>query len=568
MVAERPSEKIYRQIEQSADFYQPAVYELLKFYHALELQDEPLDGQFIPLTTVQPWEQEKVLMFAVGLIPPSTNVTGRLLDRSASIGGLFGDAIVPADEAEAFGIEEVRQFSGPPYGSIVEPSPREQRRSESRINSIHESVQPLARALIEAAAREGISLVVNSGFRSIAEQDRLYAKGRTTKGGIVTGVKGGGSWHNFGLAFDVAMVSPGPKPPKGTRSWPPGKEEWRIIGGIGESLGMKWGGSFSNLWDPGHFEYHPGITKKQALEENKRPAIPNVPLPIGDVAAPTPEWPSVGSSNAREASKTASQLASTTLSGEELGKQFQAQQQAMINQMVAAIDQMAKTPPLRLLVNPRSFRVAAEKLISDGNWGRNGPIIEHWGENQDQIEGSGKIAAFYSLDAYEGNSPGLSRTARQFSASYQNLLSLWLIYKNNGGIYFPDPMVPAGSRAKNLSVVGSVYFYYDGIMYIGSFDNFNLNETDTTPFSLEYTFTFTVRAWFILDHLDDPQYNYGTPQDITQTLPTGSDTPPLSGGNNEQISPEVALPFEVEAARETEAAFGEGGEFDIDIGEI
>jgi hypothetical protein len=210
--------------------------------------------------------------------------------------------------------------------------------------------------------------------------------------------------------------------------------------------------------------------------------------------------------------------------------------------MRAALEQMAKTPPLRLLVNPQSFRTSCEKIISDGNWGRNGPVIEHWGDNQDKIEGSGKVAAFYSMDAYNANGPGLGRTARQFSASYQNLLALWLIYKNNGGVWFPDPIVPTGSRAKNLSVVGSVYIYYDEILYIGSFDSFTLTESDTGPHTLEYSFSFTVRAWYLLDHLDDAQYMYGLPN-TTAALPTGAPTTnPLMGGNNPQPSPDVALP--------------------------
>jgi hypothetical protein len=249
----------------------------------------------------------------------------------------------------------------------------------------------------------------------------------------------------------------------------------------------------------------------------------------------------LGSDNASKASKTASQVSNKDLNQTNLGKQFLAQQQATIKLMQAALTQMAQTPPLRLLVNPQSFRTSAEKIISDGNWGRNGPIIEHWGETQDKIEGSGKIAAFYSMDVNDANGPGLSRTARQFSVSYQNLLALWLIYKNNGGIWFPDPIVPTGSRAKNLSVVGSVYVYYDEILYIGSFDSFTLTESEMTPFTLEYSFSFTVRAWYLLDHVDDAQYMYGLPR--SAALPTGAPTTnPLTGGNNPQPSPDVAPP--------------------------
>ena len=109
-----------------------------------------------------------------------------------------------------------------------------------------------------------------------------------------------------------------------------------------------------------------------------------------------------------------------------------------------------------------------------------------------------------------GNDPGLSRMTRNYSASYQNLLSLYLIYRNNGGIWTKDYTsqgVVQGdifTYRTNLAVVGSVYIYYDNIMYVGSFDNFSISESDDSPFSLEYNFSFTVRAWFLLDTQQNP----------------------------------------------------------------
>ena len=51
--------------------------------------------------------------------------------------------------------------------------------------------------------------------------------------------------------------------------------------------------------------------------------------------------------------------------------------------------------------------------------------------------------------------------------------------------------------------MGSIYIYYDNILYIGSFDSFNLTETELAPFTLEYNFSFTVRATYLLDNTDD-----------------------------------------------------------------
>ena len=116
-----------------------------------------------------------------------------------------------------------------------------------------------------------------------------------------------------------------------------------------------------------------------------------------------------------------------------------------------------------------------------------------------------KVAGFYAIDTgggalgSVGNSPGLTRMARNLSLSYQNFLSLYFLYRNNAGIWLPDPTSPQTSQSTNLSLVGSVYIFYDGILYIGSFDSFTITETDMAPFTVEYNFSFTVRAQFLMD---------------------------------------------------------------------
>jgi peptidoglycan L-alanyl-D-glutamate endopeptidase CwlK len=112
----------------------------------------------------------------------------------------------------------------------------------------------LIESLIRAAFEEGIALIVTDAFRSVAEQDRIYAQGRTTPGAIVTQARGGSSWHNYGLAADVAVLAGG-KP-----TWPNDANLWARIGAIGKRLGLQWGGDFSSGPDLPHFELHtPGI---------------------------------------------------------------------------------------------------------------------------------------------------------------------------------------------------------------------------------------------------------------------------------------------------------------------
>jgi hypothetical protein len=107
--------------------------------------------------------------------------------------------------------------------------------------------------------------------------------------------------------------------------------------------------------------------------------------------------------------------------------------------------------------------------------------------------------------------------ARNFSKGYQNFLSLYLLYRNNAGLYLPDLGV---EKRLNLSVVGTVYIYYDNILYLGSFDSFNVTEDDTKPFTLDYTFEFTVRATFLLDNPPD-QYRKDR-QTLADVLPSGN----------------------------------------------
>ena len=78
-------------------------------------------------------------------------------------------------------------------------------RSEKVIATLQPPVRPMARALVQKAALNGIQIRIISGLRSYAEQNALYAQGRTLAGRKVTNARGGYSNHNFGIAFDVGV---------------------------------------------------------------------------------------------------------------------------------------------------------------------------------------------------------------------------------------------------------------------------------------------------------------------------------------------------------------------------
>jgi peptidoglycan LD-endopeptidase CwlK len=118
------------------------------------------------------------------------------------------------------------------------------------LTDLESPVKALAERLVaEAWIRLKVRVIVTHTLREYAEQAHLYAKGRTEPGPIVTKAKPGYSWHNFGLAFDVAFLTE-----EGRITW---TGPWDKLGAIGEELGLVWGGNFKTFQDRPHFEYHP-----------------------------------------------------------------------------------------------------------------------------------------------------------------------------------------------------------------------------------------------------------------------------------------------------------------------
>jgi len=91
----------------------------------------------------------------------------------------------------------------------------------------------------------GIDYLITCTFRRQNEQDALYAQGRTEPGPIVTWTKR--SMHTLRRAFDIVIMENG-KP-----DWDAKNPKWKKAGEIGRSVGLKWGGDFSNP-DMPHFE--------------------------------------------------------------------------------------------------------------------------------------------------------------------------------------------------------------------------------------------------------------------------------------------------------------------------
>jgi peptidoglycan L-alanyl-D-glutamate endopeptidase CwlK len=147
-------------------------------------------------------------------------------------------------------------------------------RSEKNIATLLPEVQPIARALVQKAAFNGIRIKVISGLRTYAEQDELYAQGRTTPGPKVTNAPGGYSNHNFGIAFDVGVFE--------GQKYLSDSVKYKAVGVLGTDLGLDWGGNWTSIVDQPHFQLRPAwsvdLTEEEMLAELRERLAAGTPV--------------------------------------------------------------------------------------------------------------------------------------------------------------------------------------------------------------------------------------------------------------------------------------------------
>lgn len=118
----------------------------------------------------------------------------RFLQRFLKAGGFDVDAIDGLRGAKTNVAIQAFQLESRRIKSILESF---ELRSEQNIETLQIPLQEKARQLLTHLSDAGIHARILSGTRSYAEQDVLYAKGRTAPGAKVTSARGGGSNHNF-----------------------------------------------------------------------------------------------------------------------------------------------------------------------------------------------------------------------------------------------------------------------------------------------------------------------------------------------------------------------------------
>jgi hypothetical protein len=533
---------IYQQVEQDADLYSPEVYyNLLTQNDSLTLNLDLVGDQFIPISDSFNKPDAKRKLFVVGLIPPSATVTGRAIDRSNSVAALQTPPGQPitlnGDQSRDNQVGPGRGPAGAAGGCNGKNVPGVPGSNQGPPVVVSLSPAQLGVAIGQAYTKQFGHPPTQLELATLVSQSLRETKGQWPNnnpgyiGNIPPGSDRLDNAHTFGFVQcnnSVEYYYSYSSPQAGATQF---VQTVYKCGGQA-ALTAAQNGDFQAyaqaLHDGNYFTdsvaHYAGFAQdphslvgQVGDPNNLNPSILPKPIQLTPADSIDPatstNYQQSGSTAAGQA-QTQRAIGSNTNLGNTTttGQKFAQAQRDMVLKTQKLLQDMANTPPLQFLVNPASFKVNNEKVISQGSWTRYGPspVVEHWGDGQDKVEGSGKVAAFMAIDAANDTTgPGLTRTARHYTAAYQNFLSLYQIYRNNAGLNVQDAI---DGNKTNLSMLGSIYIYFDHTMYIGSFDEFTVSEADTAPYTLDYSFTFTVRATFLLDQVADPNHTYGIPR--------------------------------------------------------
>ena len=121
-----------------------------------------------------------------------------------------------------------------------------------------ESFVSFARLAKATAATLGCDSVMIGGNRSYAEQDELYAQGRTKPGSKVTDARGGYSNHNFGIAGDFGVFRG--KAYLDDTDVAMAAKVHKACSVHAAACGLEWGGSWKSFNDLPHYEVETGLT--------------------------------------------------------------------------------------------------------------------------------------------------------------------------------------------------------------------------------------------------------------------------------------------------------------------
>lgn len=122
---------------------------------------------------------------------------------------------------------------------------------------LHPKLQLSAIKWIKECEKQNLNVKIGECLRTVAEQDALYAQGRTKPGAIVTNAPGKSysSMHQWGVAFDFYLnMDVDGDGRMGDDAFNDSTGLFEKAGQIAKSLGLEWGGDWTSIVDKPHIQ--------------------------------------------------------------------------------------------------------------------------------------------------------------------------------------------------------------------------------------------------------------------------------------------------------------------------
>ena len=135
------------------------------------------------------------------------------------------------------------------------------------INVLHPNLILKIAQLKSECAKNGLKIGIGECYRTVGEQNELYAQGRTKPGKKVTNAKGSSysSMHQWYVAFDFYRND-------GKQAFDNSDKFFNKVGKIGKAIGLEWGGSWLTMKDLPHFQLKDwGSTPKKLKKQYVTP---------------------------------------------------------------------------------------------------------------------------------------------------------------------------------------------------------------------------------------------------------------------------------------------------------
>lgn len=115
------------------------------------------------------------------------------------------------------------------------------------LKKLHPWLQDKIKKWLKLCHKKGYYVMINQGLRTVAEQDKLYAQGRTKPGNIVTNAKGSDyqSQHQWGIAIDFGCSATTTKEIYNTK-------RMKDMARLAKAVGLAWGGDWIDPVDTPH----------------------------------------------------------------------------------------------------------------------------------------------------------------------------------------------------------------------------------------------------------------------------------------------------------------------------